>query len=74
MKQLSNANPTMNRKTQNDTKLYENAVPTPPINPSKFVPTKAGIRPYRSAIKPNSNPPTIAPKKNIDCANDGNAA
>lgn len=46
----------------------------PPMNPNKFVAIKAGTRPYRSAIKPNNNPPTIAPQKNIDCANVGNAA
>lgn len=73
VKQLSNAKPTTNRNIQNDIKLYENAVAIPPINPSILVPTKAGIRPYRSAIKPNNNPPTIAPQKNIDCATDGNA-
>lgn len=46
----------------------------PPMNPSKFVAIKAGTRPYRSAIKPNNNPPSIDPQKNIDCANVGKAA
>lgn len=46
----------------------------PPMNPNKFVAIKAGTRPYRSAISPNRSPPTIAPQKNIDCANVGNAA
>lgn len=74
VKQLSNENPTINRKIQNDVKLYEKAVATPPIKPIILVATKAGIRPYRSAINPNSKPPQIAPQKNIDCATDGNAA
>lgn len=74
VKQLSNENPTINRKIENEMKSYEKAVATPPTQPIIHVETKAGIRPYRSDIKPKRNPPTMAPQKNIDCANDGNAA
>lgn len=66
VKQLSNAKPTTKRDSVNETKSYENAVAIPPTNPNIFVPTRAGMRPYRSAITPNNSPPTIAPQKNID--------
>lgn len=66
VKQLSNANPTINRKKANEIKLNEYADAIPPMKPSIFVPTNAGIRPYRSAITPNRRPPTMAPQKNID--------
>lgn len=74
VKQLSNANPTMNRKKANDAKLNEYADATPPMKPSILVPTNAGIRPYRSAIMPNMRPPKMAPQKKIDWAKDGSAA
>lgn len=73
VKQLSNANPTIKRHTENIQKFVENAVAIPPTKPNKFDMTNEGIRPYRSAIQPNNKPPTIAPQKKIDCAIDGSA-
>lgn len=74
MKQLSNANPNMKRQNVNDQKLPVNAVATPNTAPNKLQPISDGIRPKRSAIQPNSKPPTTAPMKNIACAIAGNAA
>lgn len=66
VKQLSKAKPTKNRHKQNCQKDVENAVSTPAQRPVRLVPTKAGMRPYRSAIQPKISPPTIAPQKKID--------
>lgn len=73
-KQLSNAKPTKKRQTVNCQKLFENAVNTPAINPIILAPTRAGTRPYLSAIHPQIIPPKIAPTKNILCEIVGNAA
>lgn len=74
MKQLSNANPNMKRQNVNDQKLPVKAVATPKTAPNKLQPISDGIRPNRSAIQPNSKPPTTAPMKNIACAIAGKAA
>lgn len=71
VKQLSKANPTRNRHKLNCQKLPTKAVAIPATNPIELQPAKAGIRPYRSAIHPNNNPPQIAPKKKIDWDNVG---
>lgn len=74
VKQLSNAIPTKNLHTQNAQNVLQNAVAIPPTNPTKFVPTKAGIRPNLSAIQPKMRPPRMAPQKKIDWAVCGRAA
>ena len=66
VKQLSNAKPTKKRIKANCQKFVTNAVSTPAAKPTKFEPINAGMRPNLSAIQPNSRPPTMAPKKNID--------
>ena len=63
VKQLSKANPQRQRHTKNCQKFLENAVATPAKHPTMFVPIKAGILPYRSAIHPKIKPPNIAPMK-----------
>lgn len=73
VKQLSKAIPTKKRQTQNDQNDVQNAVAMPPTNPAMLVPIKAGILPYRSAIHPKINPPSIAPPKKMDCAVEGRA-
>lgn len=65
VKQLSKAKPTKNRHSENSQKEVAKTVAIPAMNPAMFVPTKAGILPYRSAIHPNINPPKIAPTKNM---------
>lgn len=66
VKQLSKAIPTKNLQKQKDQKLCTAAVASPPANPTKFVPTRAGILPYRSATQPKINPPKIDPTKKMD--------
>lgn len=73
VKQLSKAIPTKNLHKQNDQKVVQKAVAIPPTKPAIFVPTKAGILPYLSAIQPKINPPNMAPQKKMDCAVEGNA-
>lgn len=73
VKQLSKAIPTRKRQTQKCQKLVQNAVAMPPTKPTKFVPTRAGILPIRSAIQPKINPPKIAPQKKMDWAVCGRA-
>lgn len=65
VKQLSKAIPTKNRQRQKVQNELQNAVPMPAAKPIKLVPTNAGIRPLLSASHPKTNPPRIAPPKNI---------
>lgn len=67
VKQLSNAMPTTNLHRQKLQKLLEKAVPIPATNPTRLVPTKAGILPLLSANQPKTSPPKMAPQKNIAC-------
>lgn len=71
VKQLSKANPTKNLHRANCQKFPVKAVSTPAMKPIILHPAKAGTLPNLSAIQPNNRPPTIAPMKNIDCANVG---
>lgn len=66
-KQLSNANPKRNRHKANCQKLLANAVSIPAKKAIILAPTRAGIRPCRSAIRPNIKQPTMAPTKKILC-------
>lgn len=73
VKQLSKAIPTTNLQAQNAQNVLQEAVTIPATKPTMFVPTRAGILPYLSAIHPNTKPPSIAPPKNIACAIVGKA-
>lgn len=73
VKQLSKANPTKKRQRQNCQKDEEKAVRTPAARPVRLVPTRAGMRPYRSAIQPKISPPTMAPQKKMAWAIVGRA-
>lgn len=72
-KQLSNAKPTRKRQKLNAQKLCVNAVAMPATAPIMLVPTRAGMRPKRSAIQPKIKPPKMAPTKKIACAVLGSA-
>uniref|UniRef100_A0A1Y1LKW0 Uncharacterized protein n=1 Tax=Photinus pyralis TaxID=7054 RepID=A0A1Y1LKW0_PHOPY len=74
VKQLSKAIPTRNLHKQKVQNELQNAVPTPAANPTKFVPTSAGILPLLSASQPKTKPPRIAPQKKIDWDIVGRAA
>lgn len=74
VKQLSNANPTMNLHSVNVQNVVEKAVSMPPTSPTILAPINAGIRPHVSAIQPNTRPPVIAPKKYTEEVVDGSAA
>ena len=50
VKQLSKATPRRKREKANTMKLYEKAVITPARAPIRLQRTKAGMRPYRSAM------------------------
>jgi hypothetical protein len=66
VKQLSKAMPTRNLQAEKVQKVLQKAVAMPPTQPTRLVPTRAGILPKRSAIQPKTNPPKMAPQKKMD--------